>query len=185
MEIKASEIVQVIQQYLYENNYMETLKIFEKESEIDFTSKSNKTKESNQNDHQELRILRFIKAGDYKSSLKELQYFGSLKSKYLIDLYEQIIREWIGEGQKDAAREMLRKTDPMDLLRGTDPDRYIVLESLLSKSDHSSRCLLDGREAKRRNIAKDLGKHLQLIPQSRLLSLLQQAIKWQVSQKNA
>ena len=45
----------------------------------------------NSNSNQELRILKFIKVGDYKSTLKELQYFGNLKSKYLIDLYEQII----------------------------------------------------------------------------------------------
>ena len=91
--------------------------------------------------------------------------------------------EWIGEGYKQAARELLRKSDPMDLLRITNPDRYIQLEALLAKSAVEKAILLEGIESKRRKIAKDLKTHLQLIPPSRLLCIINQSIKWQISEK--
>ncbi len=40
MDIKSRDVIQIVQQFLYENNLMETLKTLEKESNIAFTSKS-------------------------------------------------------------------------------------------------------------------------------------------------
>lgn len=116
-----------------------------------------------------------------RNALKEIRFVGSVNSKHLIDLYELIILEWIQEGYKDVARELLRKSDPMDILRNSDPDRYVALEALLSRPSFDS-TILKNKQERRKMIADKLHAHLKPIPPSRLVSLVGQALKWQISQ---
>jgi WD40 repeat-containing protein SMU1 len=50
-----------------------------------------------------------------------------------------MILEWAEEGFVDAARELLRRSDPMDILRSEEPERYIHLEGILSRTAPSKK----------------------------------------------
>ena len=80
------------------------------------------------------------------------------------------------------AREMLRTTEPLQVLKTQEPDRYFRLETFLNRNIHDAHELYAygiNKERKRQEIADSLAAEVSVVPPSRLLSLLQQALKYQ------
>ncbi|KAJ4458162.1 putative Smu-1 suppressor of mec-8 and unc-52 protein [Paratrimastix pyriformis] len=99
----------------------------------------------------------------------------------LIDLYEQsatliasIVLEMIEMREVDMARALLRQTGPMQALKHENSERYLRLEHLASRPAFDP-IMVRVRPSGGPPLAVEVG----VLPPSRLLALLSQALKWQ------
>ncbi|KAJ1992989.1 Serine/threonine-protein kinase smu1 [Coemansia spiralis] len=173
MDIESSDIIRLIQQFLKEHNLRNTLDVLQSETGISLNTVDN--------------IAAFksdILKGRWDTVLTSASQANLLPEK-LVDLYEQIIIE-LAEAQDIApARALLRQTEPMEIMRQSQPERYLSIEQLLSRTSFDPRYAYkedQSKESRRKAIAEDLIEEVSTAPPSRLIALLGQSIKWQIQQ---
>jgi WD40 repeat-containing protein SMU1 len=97
------------------------------------------------------------------------------------DIYEQVILELLEDGERNMANTLLRDVVVVQQLQADAPRRYQRLDAFIRKSTETDPEVLYKvpKEKRRLELAQACAPHLKQVPQSRLLALVQQALKWQ------
>ncbi len=97
-------------------------------------------------------------------------------------MYEHVVYELLEASERDLAKEMVKFSEPLLVLKATHPDRYLRLETFCKRPYFSAADVYEmgtSKESRRQDIALSLANEVSSVEPSRLLSLLGQALKFQ------
>lgn len=161
VELEASDIIRLIEQFLKENSLIRTLSVLQEESMVYLNIVENIE-----------QLKRDIVQGNWDIVLTIISNM-KLPEDVLLIVYEQIYIELIQMNEKSIAKMLLHKFPQFAYMREHHPERYLSLEHLSESS------IQQDTLQKRHEIASLVSKHVHTAPSSLLLELIGQALKWQ------
>ncbi|CAN0341507.1 unnamed protein product [Pylaiella littoralis] len=170
-EVESEDVIRLILQFLKENNLTKTLRTLQAESSVCLNTIDNLD-----------NLMSDINHGRWEAVMPQVSSL-SLPLAKLVAVYEQLVLELLEMRELDVAREILRTADPFLQMKKEEPDRYLRLEHWLQKGAAiDPRDLYpagSSKEKRRAEIANMLIPEVSVVPPSRLLALVNQALKWQ------
>ena len=179
IEIDRCQILQVIEQFLLENQLTSTLDTLIKETNVRMPGSNPRIIKT---------VVEYVKTGSWIELLKILKNY-EISTTTLLLIYGQIVSELAENGKVTEAIEFLRSSKDFDQLKEENPKTYRRLESFAFNFDVNYNYKLDQpniyakksnslRQCKRYEIADYLAGELTIIPESRMLTMVSQAMKY-------
>ncbi|XWS24742.1 hypothetical protein CRYUN_Cryun27aG0009900 [Craigia yunnanensis] len=168
-------VIKIVLQFCKENSLNQTFQTLQNECQVSLhTVDSIET------------FVADINSGRWDSILPQVAQLKLPRNK-LEDLYEQIVLEMIELRELDTARAILRQTQAMGVMKQEQPERYLRLEHLLVRT------YFDPNEISCFNefmswiddlsfFISAIAAEVSIVPPSRLMALIGQALKWQQHQ---
>lgn len=172
LEIEATDVIKIVLQFCKENGLNESFNAIQNECQVSLN-----TIDSLEN------FVSDINGGRWDVVIPQVAQLKLPRSK-LEDLYEQVVLEMVELREVDTARAMLRQTQVFQRMKAEDPERFLRLEQLLGKTYFDAREVYSGstKDKRRAAIAHALSQEVSMVPPSRLMALIGQALKWQQGQ---
>ena len=169
VEIKFEQIVHLIQQFCLENGLFRSFQQLQDESRVKYSTISN-TEEFMSN---------FIN-GKWDLVLETVESLD-LPLEILIELYEHMVLEMIECKEIGVAKTIMLNSLPIQLMKETDPKRYLRLEHLPSKTTLTLHDIYGTtkKELKRIELGNEILKQVSIASPHRLLDLLKDSITLQ------
>jgi WD40 repeat-containing protein SMU1 len=164
-----------MEQFLAENGLRESLRAMETETQVSLNTVVSVD-----------AVLKNVHSGHWDevlASISSCQLSIDLQEK----LFEQICRELIEEKETDAAGIFLSESNILIAMKTRNPDKYQHLEQLLRVQRTSAGVFTDPlqRRVARQQCAGLLRQELRQAEPSRLLSLLGEAMQWQLAHNSS
>lgn len=124
-------------------------------------------------------LSKAIKHGEWDTVLREVNSI-ELADDIQFTLFEHIALEMVDDGEVDVAHKMMRATRALKELRERQPGRYQRLEAVVKRGKVLEGDWPHGSRKKGRKVAaKEVSSDVIVVPPSRLLTMVGQALKWQ------
>ncbi len=165
VQVDASDVVKIILQFCKENNLKRSFEVIRDECQTSLNTVDSID-----------TFLSDINTGKWDAVLSQVAHLQIPQMKY-VDLYEQIILEMSDLKEFVLATQLL-KSSVMMLLRKEDETRYLSIENAIQEA-RQGRPQPRSNKDKRAKLARSLSQEVSVIPPSRLMTIVGQALKWQ------
>ena len=115
IEIESRDVIKLVLQFLQENNLTRSLRTLQTESNVPLNSVENLES-----------FVTNIYTGRWEIVLSQLSLM-KLPSGKLASIYEQVVFELLEVGEMELAKEILRSTEPLILLKREEPQRFLKI----------------------------------------------------------